>query len=195
MMVCKWDQLHSQLQLAWMRDEVEGKLAFFLITFRVPLFLTSPDLWAMFDGGSSLHIHTRSHSNPPVCSIAVSRSKNVPMFGPPIPATALFSKSSAFTKFLLTKIINAEQAAHRWEEQLVMNYKWLMINLVPGQTSLSPWPLAPDRSTSRISPQTTQLRQTSTLDPNLVRSTEDLLYRKITRESVASRTHSGFWQH
>ena len=53
-------------------------------------------------------------------SIAVSRSKNVPMFGPPIPAGALFSKNSAFTKFLLTKIINAENAAHRSDKFVSM---------------------------------------------------------------------------
>merc|ERR1719150_627443 len=53
-------------------------------------------------------------------SIAVTRSKNVPMFGPPIPASALFSKNSAFTKFLLTKIINAENAAHRSDKFVSM---------------------------------------------------------------------------
>ena len=42
------------------------------------------------------------------------------MFGPPIPASALFSKNSAFTKFLLTKIINAENAAHRSDKFVSM---------------------------------------------------------------------------
>ena len=60
----------------------------------------------------SYPLETRS-TKYPYFSLAISRSKNVPMFGPPIPASALFSKNSAFTKFLLTKIINAEQAAHR----------------------------------------------------------------------------------
>ena len=53
-------------------------------------------------------------------SIAVTRSKNVPMFGPPIPAGALFSKSSSFTKFILTKVINAENAAHRSDKFVSM---------------------------------------------------------------------------
>ena len=35
------------------------------------------------------------------------------MFGPAIPADARFNKSKAFVDFLLTKIINAENAAHR----------------------------------------------------------------------------------
>ena len=47
-------------------------------------------------------------------------SKNVPMFGPPIPAGALFSKSSSFTKFILTKVINAENAAHRSDKFVLM---------------------------------------------------------------------------
>ena len=53
-------------------------------------------------------------------SIAVTRSKNVPMFGPPIPAGAVFSKGSTFTKFLLTKVINAENAAHRSDKFVSM---------------------------------------------------------------------------
>lgn len=46
------------------------------------------------------------------CSVAVSRSKSVPMFGPPLPPGGRFAKSKAFADFLLTKIINAENAAH-----------------------------------------------------------------------------------
>ena len=42
------------------------------------------------------------------------------MFGPPIPAGALFPKSAAFTKFLLTKVINAENAAHRSDKFVSM---------------------------------------------------------------------------
>jgi len=53
-------------------------------------------------------------------SVAVTRSKNVPMFGPPIPAGALFTKSSSFTKFILTKVINAENAAHRSDKFVSM---------------------------------------------------------------------------
>ena len=44
-------------------------------------------------------------------SVAVSRSKAVPTFGPPLPKKAMtFPKSKAFADFLLTKIINAENA-------------------------------------------------------------------------------------
>ena len=35
--------------------------------------------------------------------VAVSRSKDVPPFGPPIPAGAKFGKQKAFANFLLTK--------------------------------------------------------------------------------------------
>ncbi|CAB3398570.1 unnamed protein product [Caenorhabditis bovis] len=46
-------------------------------------------------------------------SVAVSRSKDVPPFGPPIPKGACFSKCAEFHDWLLTKIVNAENAVHR----------------------------------------------------------------------------------
>jgi hypothetical protein len=55
-------------------------------------------------------------SSPAKYSVAVSRSKEVPVFGPPIPEGAVYSKSKSFSEFLLSKIINAENAAHRSEK-------------------------------------------------------------------------------
>lgn len=52
--------------------------------------------------------------------VAVSRSKEVPVFGPPIRAGALYSKSKTFADFLLAKVINAENAAHRSEKFATM---------------------------------------------------------------------------
>lgn len=49
-------------------------------------------------------------------SVAVSRSKEVPVFGPPIHQGATFPKGKAFSDFLLAKVINAEIAAHRSEK-------------------------------------------------------------------------------
>ncbi|KAM9435684.1 signal-induced proliferation-associated 1-like protein 1 isoform 2-T6 [Clarias gariepinus] len=46
-------------------------------------------------------------------SVAVARSRDVPAFGPPIPKDVKFPKSSVFRDFLLTKVINAENAAHK----------------------------------------------------------------------------------
>uniref|UniRef100_A0A914ZJN7 Signal-induced proliferation-associated 1-like protein 2 n=2 Tax=Parascaris TaxID=6254 RepID=A0A914ZJN7_PARUN len=46
-------------------------------------------------------------------TIAVSRAKDVPAFGPPLPAGATYPKCADFHDFLLTKIINAENAVHR----------------------------------------------------------------------------------
>ncbi|XP_037305636.2 signal-induced proliferation-associated 1-like protein 1 isoform X2 [Pungitius pungitius] len=46
-------------------------------------------------------------------SVAVTRSKDVPSFGPPIPDGVTFPKSSVFRDFLLAKVINAENAAHK----------------------------------------------------------------------------------
>ncbi|KAG8444549.1 hypothetical protein GDO86_009639 [Hymenochirus boettgeri] len=49
-----------------------------------------------------------------VCySVVVSRSKDVPTFGPPIPNGVTFPKSAVFRDFLLAKVINAENAAHK----------------------------------------------------------------------------------
>ncbi|KAG7213273.1 hypothetical protein KM043_002573 [Ampulex compressa] len=53
-------------------------------------------------------------------SVAVSRSKEVPIFGPPVPPGATFSKGKAFADFILAKVINAENAAHRSEKFATM---------------------------------------------------------------------------
>ncbi|XP_073949241.1 signal-induced proliferation-associated 1-like protein 2 isoform X1 [Choristoneura fumiferana] len=44
-------------------------------------------------------------------SIAVSRAKEVPLFGPPIRDGAVYPKGEAFTDLLLSKVINGENAA------------------------------------------------------------------------------------
>uniref|UniRef100_K7F6Q9 Signal-induced proliferation-associated 1 n=1 Tax=Pelodiscus sinensis TaxID=13735 RepID=K7F6Q9_PELSI len=46
-------------------------------------------------------------------SVAVSRTKDIPLFGPPIPAGHRFPRTPAFRHFLLAKAINAENAAER----------------------------------------------------------------------------------
>lgn len=56
----------------------------------------------------------------PLCSVAVSRSKDVPLFGPPIPKGVTFPKSSVFRDFLLAKVINGENAAHKSEKFYAM---------------------------------------------------------------------------
>ncbi|XP_071455086.1 signal-induced proliferation-associated 1-like protein 2 [Hetaerina americana] len=53
-------------------------------------------------------------------SVAVSRSKEVPVFGPPIVEGAVYPKSKSFADFLLAKVINAENAAHRSEKFATM---------------------------------------------------------------------------
>nr|CAD7429365.1 unnamed protein product [Timema monikensis] len=53
-------------------------------------------------------------------SVAVSRSKEVPVFGPPIQEGATFPKNKTFAEFLLAKVINAENAAHRSEKFATM---------------------------------------------------------------------------
>ncbi|KAI4872964.1 hypothetical protein NFI96_023647 [Prochilodus magdalenae] len=52
-----------------------------------------------------------------VCySVAVARSKDVPAFGPPIPKGIMFPKSAVFRDFLLAKMINGDNAAHKSEK-------------------------------------------------------------------------------
>ncbi|XP_067682950.1 signal-induced proliferation-associated 1-like protein 2 isoform X2 [Haliotis asinina] len=52
--------------------------------------------------------------------VSVTRSKDVPPFGPPIPENASFTKSAEFVDFLLAKVINAENAAHKSDKFRVM---------------------------------------------------------------------------
>ncbi|XP_005173729.1 signal-induced proliferation-associated 1-like protein 3 isoform X1 [Danio rerio] len=50
-------------------------------------------------------------------SVAVTRMKDVPPFGPPLPSNGMmFRDPAAFRSFLLAKIINAENAAHKSEK-------------------------------------------------------------------------------
>ncbi|XP_046903833.1 signal-induced proliferation-associated 1-like protein 1 [Hypomesus transpacificus] len=46
-------------------------------------------------------------------SVAVTRSQDVPSFGPPLPRGVTFPKSTVFRDFLLAKVVNAENAAHK----------------------------------------------------------------------------------
>lgn len=46
----------------------------------------------------------------------MTRSRDVPSFGPPIPKGVTFPKSNVFRDFLLAKVINAENAAHKSEK-------------------------------------------------------------------------------
>ncbi|XP_052008667.1 signal-induced proliferation-associated 1-like protein 3 [Xyrauchen texanus] len=49
-------------------------------------------------------------------SVAVTRMKDVPPFGPPLPSNYMFRDTTAFRTFLLAKVINAENAAHKSEK-------------------------------------------------------------------------------
>ncbi|XP_075997238.1 signal-induced proliferation-associated 1-like protein 3 isoform X2 [Genypterus blacodes] len=49
-------------------------------------------------------------------SVAVTRMKDVPPFGPPIPSGLTFRDPETFRNFLLAKVINAENAAHKSEK-------------------------------------------------------------------------------
>ncbi|RVE64876.1 hypothetical protein OJAV_G00130250 [Oryzias javanicus] len=49
-------------------------------------------------------------------SVAVTRMKDVPLFGPPIPLEVTFRDPEVFRNFLLAKVINAENAVHKSEK-------------------------------------------------------------------------------
>lgn len=53
-----------------------------------------------------------SYTGPAKYQVSVSRSKEVSVFGPPIHEGAMYTKSKGFAEFLLSKIINAENAVH-----------------------------------------------------------------------------------
>lgn len=57
------------------------------------------------------------YNSPRHYAVAVSRTKEMPLFGPPIPEGGVFVKSLQFKNFLLAKIINAENAAHKYCEK------------------------------------------------------------------------------
>ncbi|XP_043482719.1 signal-induced proliferation-associated 1-like protein 2 isoform X2 [Leptopilina heterotoma] len=53
-------------------------------------------------------------------TVAISRNKEVPIFGPPVPVGASFPKGKAFADFILAKAINGENAAHKVEKFATM---------------------------------------------------------------------------
>ncbi|KAL2098609.1 hypothetical protein ACEWY4_005089 [Coilia grayii] len=68
-------------------------------------------------------IVVRAHN--PCCdntcySVAVTRSRDVPAFGPPVPRGVTFPKSTVFRDFLLAKVVNAENAAHKSDKFAAM---------------------------------------------------------------------------
>ncbi|ELT98588.1 hypothetical protein CAPTEDRAFT_146981 [Capitella teleta] len=75
-------------------------------------------------------------------SLAVTRSKDVPPFGPLFSEGAMFSKSLEFARFLAIKVINGENAVHCSEKFLAMarrtrqEYMKELVNTNAGTTSL-----------------------------------------------------------
>ena len=50
----------------------------------------------------------------------MTRSYDVPFFGPPIPKEGVFEKNDEFRNFLLAKLINAENAGHHSKKFNIM---------------------------------------------------------------------------
>uniref|UniRef100_A0A8C7XN32 Signal-induced proliferation-associated 1 like 3 n=1 Tax=Oryzias sinensis TaxID=183150 RepID=A0A8C7XN32_9TELE len=62
-----------------------------------------------------VHVHNPCSDNT-YYSVAVTRMKDVPLFGPPIPLEVTFRDPEMFRNFLLAKVINAENAVHKSEK-------------------------------------------------------------------------------
>ncbi len=76
-----------------------------------------PNLKSQFQ---HVFIVVRALTNGKEYAVAISRAKSVPMFGPPLPSGGVFKKNRLFTDFLLAKIINAENAAHKADKFVSM---------------------------------------------------------------------------
>ena len=48
--------------------------------------------------------------------ISITARDDVPWFGPPLPTPAVFLRGVEFKEFLLTKLVNAENAAYKAEK-------------------------------------------------------------------------------
>lgn len=48
--------------------------------------------------------------------VSVTARLDVPWFGPPLPAPAVYLRGVEFKEFLLTKLVNAENAAYKAEQ-------------------------------------------------------------------------------
>lgn len=59
----------------------------------------------------------------PRFALAVSQAKDTPPFGPPLPENPVFVLGSRFRRFMLTKVINAECAAHSCQKFFNMSMR------------------------------------------------------------------------
>ena len=60
------------------------------------------------------------------CRVAVSRSCDVPYFGPPIPESGTFQKSEKFRNFLLTKCKMIQIMINFCKHGVLLNHFWIM---------------------------------------------------------------------
>ncbi|XP_074655215.1 rap1 GTPase-activating protein 1-like isoform X4 [Tubulanus polymorphus] len=58
----------------------------------------------------------KSESDETLYKVSVTARDDVPFFGPTLPSPAIFKKGAAFRDFLLTKLINAENACYKAEK-------------------------------------------------------------------------------
>lgn len=58
--------------------------------------------------------------------VSVTARNDVPLFGPALPTPAVFLRGIEFKEFLLTKLVNAENAAYKAEKfsklEVLFNY-------------------------------------------------------------------------
>lgn len=66
--------------------------------------------------------------------VSVTARDDVPWFGPTLPTPAVFLRGVEFKEFLLTKLVNAENAAYKAEKfsKLEVNFFFLAFSCFPS---------------------------------------------------------------
>ena len=71
----------------------------------------------IFFSGDTLFLGS-AHSSISICryKVSITARNDVPWFGPALPTPAVFLRGVDFKEFLLTKLVNAENAAYKAEK-------------------------------------------------------------------------------
>lgn len=69
--------------------------------------------------------------------VSVTARDDVPWFGPNLPTPAVFLREVEFKEFLLTKLINAENAAYKADKFSKLEVRFFLMSLVRTWKKLS----------------------------------------------------------
>lgn len=65
-----------------------------------------------------------------VLQVAVTAREDVPFFGPTLPSPPIFDKGPEFRDWLMTKLINAENACYKAERFAKLEVQTLLLNKI-----------------------------------------------------------------